>query len=156
MDALRQWSLSLIVAAAAGTFVMVISPRGSMDKTVRAVVGIFVVAAICSPLAGFADSDFSFKAMSGFDFDEHDSAESLQEYAVSACRDAAEIQILATADNLGIKVNEICIDADINTDGCIIIHSIAVTIEAEYYEKQSDFSALIEDELGVPVTVYAE
>lgn len=155
MDALRQWALSLIVAAAAGTFVMVISPRGSMDKTVRAVVGIFVVAAICSPLAGFAKSDFSLNAMADFEYNEHDSAENLQEYAVSVCRNAAEKRIVSAADSMGVKVNEICVDVDINTNGCIIIHDVTVEINKEYSAKKSDFSALLEDKLGVSVTVNA-
>ena len=52
LEVLRQWALSLIIASAAGTFAMVLSPRGSMDKTVRVVVGIFVVRGACAAVQG--------------------------------------------------------------------------------------------------------
>ena len=51
MDAVRQWAICLIAAAAAGTFAAAVIPGGSMEKTVKAVAGIFVVVAVCSPLA---------------------------------------------------------------------------------------------------------
>lgn len=156
MDALRQWALCLIIGAAAGTFVMAISPRGSMDKTVRAVVGIFVVAAICSPLAGLADADFTLDAMADYEYEGQDSGEELQEYMLSVCRDAAEEQILSAAEDSGIRVDEIFINADIDANNCIIIHDITVTIGAEHSGKSAEFSKTLGENLGVTVTVNAE
>ena len=156
MDAFKQWALSLIVASAAGTFVMVISPGGSMDKTVRAVVGVFVVAAICSPLAGFASSDLSAEAMMNYEYDERDNSNKLQEYVFDVCRYEAEKQIVSVADKMGVRVKEICIDADIDTNECIIIHSVTVIIDEESVEKSSELSAAFEADLKVPVAVNAE
>lgn len=156
MDALRQWALCLIIAAAAGTFVMSVSPRGSMDKTVRAVVGIFVVAAICSPLAELIKSDLTVEAMADYEYEADGGAEDLQEYMLDVCREAAENQIVSAAEESGISVEEIFINADIDADNCIIIHGITVAVSAETADKSSDFSAVLEEALGVPVTVITE
>lgn len=156
MDALRQWALCLIIAAAAGTFVISVSPRGSMDKTVRAVVGIFVVAAICSPLADLIKSDFTVEAMADYEYEADDGAEDLQEYMLSVCREAAEEKIISAAEESGVSVEEIFINADIDADNCIIIHGITVTVSAETSDKSAGFSAILEETLGVPVTVTTE
>lgn len=155
MDVLRQWAVCLIIAAAAGTFAMAISPRGSMDKTVRAVVGIFVVAAICSPLTELKNFDFSVEAMADYEY-ESANTEELYEQMIAACRNAVEAQVKNHASGIGAEV--ITVEAEISVDdtGCIIIHKITVEI-ADLSEKfKADLKEKLQSELGVPVTVNAE
>ena len=56
-DAFKQWAVSLIICALGGALISLLSPRGSMEKTLRAVIGIFVVSAICTPLLKLKKSD---------------------------------------------------------------------------------------------------
>lgn len=156
MDALRQWAICLIIGAAAGTFVMSVSPRGSMDKTVRAVVGIFVVAVICSPLADFKKTDFAFNTMTDYKYDERDSTEKIHEYMLSVCREEMNKQILSAAEEHGLTVNEIFINADIDAENCMIIHDMMVEIGAEHSEKSNEFSEILSQKIGVPVKVATE
>lgn len=152
LEVLRQWALSLIIASAAGTFAMVLSPRGSMDKTVRAVVGIFVVAVICSPLAQMKDINFSVQAFAEYEL-ETENVEALRKQLVSACRNAVENQITDTALELGIEVESVEAEMNIDAENCIIIHKITVNITAENEEKAKEFSEILQKKLGVPVQV---
>ena len=157
MNDLRQWVLCLIIAAVAGTFVMIISPRGSMDKTVRAVVGIFVVAVICAPLAELADNQLSVEAIADFDFPElSDSDEELRESMILSLKNAVNEQVETAADEMNVKTEKIYAEMDFNSENCIIIHNITVEISEDYSEKALQFSKILEERLGVPITVNAE
>lgn len=152
MDVLRQWALSLIIAAVAGTFAMAISPRGSMDKTVRAVVGIFVVTVICSPLAEIKNSSFSLDAFAEYEL-ETDNVAALQEQLVSACCAAVETEIIQAAQELEIAVEAVRAEMNVDAENCIIIHKIVVDIPETYGEKSEHLSEVLKEKLGVPVQV---
>lgn len=155
MDAFRQWALCIIIAAAAGTFACVISPKGSLDKTVRAVVGIFVVASICAPLSQLKNIESADYKFAVSDYDE-DITDSLSEYTLSACKSAVENEILSCAATYGIGVESMTVDAYIDKENCIIIQNIHVETHREDENKISGFSSEIEAKLGLHVTVNAE
>lgn len=155
MDVLRQWAVCLIAAAAAGTFAMIISPRGSMDKTLRAVVGIFVVAAICSPLAELKDADFSVDAFADYGSEEVN-ADELREYMIDVCRNTIETQIASTAGELGVRVASVEAEISADSDNCIIIHNISVKVLEASASVIIDLSDKLQENLGVAVTVNAE
>ncbi len=152
MDGLRQWALCLVISAAAVALVTIITPRGSTDKTVRAVAGIFMVSAIFTPVADitfdFALSDSQAYAQVG--------ADALADSMVESCRSAAENAILSCAGEHGITVNEICIDADIDANGCIIIHGIAVEIGRDGACSTAELEKIFGNATGVPVEVKTE
>lgn len=155
MDALRQWALCLIIGAAAGTFAIAISPRGATDKTMRAVVGIFVVAAMCAPLSQLKGAELSVAAFGGGgDYEEID-AENLREYMLTVCVEAARTQVDAAAEEIGITVSQAAVNASLGSDNCIIIHDITVIIDERFSEKSDDFEKLLSERLGVPATVNA-
>ena len=139
--------MCLVISAAAVAFVTIITPRGSTDKTVRAVAGIFVVSAVFAP---FADMSFDFnEIITAAEYADLQSNE-LTDSVLDACRNAAENAILSEAEQRGITVNEICIDADINADGCIIIHSVTVKTNGGNADELKEAFGNI---LGVPVEV---
>ena len=152
MELLKQWAVSLIIAAAAGTFAMVLSPRGSMEKTIRAVVGIFVVSVICSPFAQMKNIKFSTQVFAEYGY-KTENVEALREQLVSACRNAVEIQISEAAKELGIEVESIEAKMNIDAENCIIIHKIAVNLASDYGDKEKILSAVLQEKLGVPVQV---
>ena len=155
MDILRQWALCLIIGAVAGTFVMAISPRGSTDKTVRAVVGIFVVAVICSPLADLINEDVSLNALAGFEYTENEDRQASKYMLEMFCKETEKI-IISAADECNVAVGDICINADIDADDCIIIHEITVDVPMRYLSEKDAFSEFIFQKTGVAVTVNAE
>lgn len=155
MDAFRQWTLCIIFAAAAGTFACAVSARGSTDKTLRAVVGIFIVSAICSPLSEIDIKEITLPAFADSCNIEGESGE-LDEYILSACKSAVESEIMLSASECGIEVESVLIDAEVDEDECIIIHDIQIKIQNGATDYRSDFSRSVEEKLGVPVTLTAD
>lgn len=142
--------MCLIISAAAVAFVTIITPRGSTDKTVRAVAGIFVVSAIFTP---FADISLDFSAADTAAEYADVQVDDLSDSVLDACRRAAEDAVVSAANERGITVKEICIDTDINADNCIIIHSVTVAVDAG---NEAELEAVFGNALGVPVKVNAE
>lgn len=155
MDAFRQWILCIIFAAAAGTFACAVSPRGSTDKTVRAVVGIFVVSAICAPLSSFDFEEIILPAFAD-SYNAETENEEIDDYIIYACKSAVESEIMQSASDFGIAVESIAADVGIDDDKCIIIHDIQIKIQTNKAGSKSDFLKSIEEKLGVTVTLTAD
>lgn len=155
MDALKQWLVSIIAAAMAGTFVMSVSPRGSMDKTVRAIVGMFVVAAVCIPVLKISRADFSEYTFEQYGYSESELNE-LEDFVISTCKKTVSEEIYALAKENKINITGIETDIEYNAEKCIIIHAIKVLVESKDNVLFSDFCTTLEEKLGVPVTVNAE
>lgn len=151
MDGLKQWALTLIIGGLAGTFVIALSLNGAASKTLRTVIGIFIVLVVCSPLSKLENEDGSllvFNENGGYgSFDEE---ENLKEYLVSVCRESAENEIRKTASELGINAGNAEINMYIDENYCIIIQEVLVRTEGG---KTEEFSVLLEERLGVPVRI---
>ncbi len=147
---LKQWLVSLIFACIAGALVSIISPRGNAEKTLRTVVGIFIIAAICAPLSGLEKTDFSMTAFSPvyYEQDEND----LNEYVMKSFEDEISRRILDITEKHNLSVGEITVKAE-NENGCIIIHNIFVNMQKNESETAQYAAEIISDELGIPVTL---
>lgn len=147
MDGLRQWAVCLIIASVGGALTTVISPRGSMDKTLKAVAGIFVVAAICTPLADIGGFDFSFandEMTQSYDYD-------TEERIISLYGDAISQKVLLLANDMGAQVVSVETDVSLDSDGCIIIHEIAVEVSS--CDSKKKLAESLSESLGVTVNV---
>ncbi len=151
MDVLRQWALCLIIAGAAGTFAMALSPKGSMDKTLRAVIGIFIVAVICAPLASLENVDDILPAFAETDYaDAFNETEKLNEYILSAYEETVKKEIETVAEEYGISPDKAEVDMYIDDDYCIIIQKIEVQILSG---NSDEFSLALQKRLGAPVII---
>lgn len=144
--------LCIIIAAAAGTFACAVSPRGSTDKTVRTVAGIFVVAAICAPLSQLDIEKISIPAFAA-SYEAEDSGKELEEYMLSACKSAVDSEISAAAEQHGITVEAVTVDAYTDENNCIIIRNIQIDIQCDNVKSASDFSEDVEERIGVSVNI---
>jgi len=50
MEALRNWALTVALAALAGGIVRLLTPKGSVEKALRTVVAVFLLSAFLSPM----------------------------------------------------------------------------------------------------------
>ena len=151
MDELRQWEISLIIAAVAGTVITLISPRGSADKIMRTVTGIFLVASMAVPLMQADFSDVSAQNFFEYADSDDDYSNELGYQLVDACKKALENQIVMAASQVGTEVESVESELSVDKNGCIIIHKITVKItdsSAKY-----ELETLLEQETGVRVTV---
>ncbi len=158
MDFLKDWALCLIAAAAAGTLITVIVPRGSMDKTVRAVVGIFVVAVICSPLSELNLTDETADAFAEYDGTEIDGyyIGDMQKRMISVFRETIETQIKEIASELDAEVLSVNADISVDDEYCINIHKIDVYINCDQSADTAILSEKIGEKLGVTADVIAQ
>lgn len=147
MDEFRQWAICLIIAAVACTLVTVISPRGSVDKTVKAVAGVFVVAVICAPLADLPDFEFAFtdeKTTQSYDYE-------AEEKIVELYGEAVSQRVAELADEKGVQVISVETDVSLDENGCIIIHKIAV--EVADCDSEEELEKSLSESLGATVDV---
>ncbi|MBR2869568.1 MAG: stage III sporulation protein AF [Clostridia bacterium] len=152
MNILRQWAVSLIISGMAGAVISLLSPRGTMEKTLRAVIGIFMVSAVCSPLTDILKED----VLLSLPATEHVTVEadnSLNEYMLDSLNNTVEGTVKSAAATLGIADCEIGTDAYIDEYSCIIIRNIHITIPSEFSESADDFAEILEKKLGVTVGV---
>lgn len=151
MDAFREWALCLIIAAAAGSIVCAVSPRGATDKTVRTVVGIFVVITVCVPLTNIesADSDYIFAASHAV----ADSGEALNELLLENCKSAVESELKPVAEKYGITILASEMNAYVDEYNCINIHNLHLKITNGNPGIISFFQSEAERISGVPVKI---
>lgn len=154
MDVLRQWALCVMIAAAAGTLVCLISPRGATDKAVRTVVGIFVVSTICMPLSELDIKEITLPAFAE-SYENKESFHDSDELIISAFRSETEKAIKSVASQYGVEIGSVSVDASVE-DLCIIIHDMRVCIQNINKTDLSDFLKSAEEKLGVPVTITQE
>ena len=158
MDFLKNTALGLIAAAAAGTLATVIVPRGSMDKTLRAVVGIFVVAVICSPFAQISETELIDGAFVNSDVilsDDSYTAE-MQEKMIGIFNSEINSNVKEIASELNINVVSVNSEITVDENCCINIHKIVVNISDCETSAKESLSVKISENLGVPAEVIAE
>lgn len=151
MDMLRQWLISLVFAAMAGTLISVVSPKGSGEKALKTVIGIFIIAAICSPLTELESSDFSLPV-----FAQNDSAyidEDMNDYLAHALEKEVGSRLSDCAEQLNIEIEDVVIKAETDDNGCIIIHEVLIKIQNYEYESAQKAVGVLSEELGMPVTL---
>ncbi len=155
MDAVRQWAICLIAAAAAGTFAAAVIPGGSMEKTVKAVAGIFVVVAVCSPLAELRSHGLPTFADLVEQAETPAYAQAIDDGTLRFCEQAVSEALTAAAEETGVEVTEINAELSAASDG-IIIHNVSVAVNAASADKIEEFSLSAERRLGFPVSITAE
>lgn len=124
MDTVKQWVLTVVIAAAAGAIVLMLSPDGSVNKSVKTAVSLFLIVAMIMPFAKGIDFDFR-------DIISESEAESpeLNDAVLEQMRAALQAEIEKILDENGIKVEEINIDMNIK-DNEIAVNSIYITADS--------------------------
>lgn len=151
MDGLKQWALTLIIGGLAGTFAMAIAPNGAASKTLRTVIGIFIVMIICAPLTDLKDEDSFLPVFNeSGDISASDEEENLKEYMVSACRESVKTEIGKVASELGASVSNAEINMYIDDEYCIIIQDVLIKTD---YAHTGKLSSALSERLGVPVRI---
>ena len=158
MDLLKNLALCLIAAAAAGTLATVIVPRGSTDKTVRAVVGIFVVAVICSPFSELDKSDLVAEVFGNYEdvISDNSYTREMQEHMVELMKETVNSEITEAAKEIGAEIKSVHADISADDENCINIHKIDIIINKTDFDDKEELSKKISEKLGVPVNVTAE
>lgn len=151
MDMLKQWLISLVFAAMAGTLISVISPKGSTEKTLKTVVGIFIIAAICSPLTELGATDFTLPVFANNNSVQPE--EGMEDYIARALEAEVCSRLSECAERLDMEIDDVVIEAETDENGCIIIHNVLIKIQNCEYESAQKAAEALSEELGMPVTL---
>ena len=151
MDALRQWDVSLIICGIGATVISLLSPRGTMEKTLRAVIGIFIVTTVCAPLANLKKAEdilpaFSFEGEAYY-------SDSLEEQMLAACKNTVGEVVENVAEEMGIAEYDVNTNIQIDEEYCIIIQDIHIVVYGCDSAVAADFEAVLQNKLGVSVAV---
>lgn len=151
MNEFRQWVLCLIITAAAGTFVCAVSPRGTTEKAVRTVAGIFVVVTMCTPLSQLNKTEL-VKNVFLDSYVISDNSEALKEQMLEQCKKSIEEQLAPIARKYSVTVCQVTMDAYFDEYGSIIIQRIHLDITSENPDSAVLFISEAQAALGVPLT----
>ena len=158
MDFIKNTVLCLIAAAAVGTVAMVLVPRGAMDKTLRAVIGIFVVAVVCSPLSELQNGNLTVNAFADFEESNFNKSysEDMNSALINTFRTALDYSLNEIAAELKIEIASVDTDISVDDEQCIIIHEITITVTGSELYNMEELSRIISEKLGLPVDVSEE
>ncbi len=154
-DALKSWAVSLIICAVGATVISMLSPRGSMEKTLRAVIGIFVVSAICTPLIKLKKADVSLPAFIA-EAVTLEETEKLLEQMKNACKETVGRVVDDELRTFEIGDYDVETILDIDEDNCIIIQSVQIVIKSKNNGAADEIKEKLQERLGIPVEVICE
>ena len=144
METVKQWALTVAISAAAAAVILMLTPDGALNKSVRTAVSLFLMIAMLSPfLKGVDFNDFRIDIEDSSQTDLTDAVEEQMKTAVS--EKISEILL-----DCGIKSEGINID--ISVDGeTMRVEKIEITArqggDIERAEKR------IRDEIGADVKI---
>lgn len=150
MEELKQWLISIVFASAAGALITVVSPKGTNDKTLKTVVGIFIIASVFLPLSKMNKADFSLSAFaSGYVIEQGEN----EDFVFEMLEEELLETISGTTESFDCGIKSIEVDAEYDEEKCIIIHKI--TVYFTHGEAENIMKAAVETEklLGVPTEV---
>ena len=152
MEMLKSWAVCVTVSALAGTVISLIVPNGSAEKSMRTVIGIFIVSAVCLPLT---KADFSFESANVFhsDGEYSETSDELCGFAQKSITDAAEASVNEAATESGIEDYTVVTDVTTDENGCIIIQEILIEIDCENNGSMAEFERIVNEKLGIKAVV---
>lgn len=141
MDFIKEWTLCVAVAAVAGGIVLILSPKGSVEKAVKTAVSLVILCIMLTPFT----SGLKLELPKNIDIpSQTDIADNSEELF----REMIYEKISKIAEQNSIKNPQIDIDITINENNEMIINSVTITADGgdlENTKKQ------VSRELGIEV-----
>ncbi len=155
MDDIKKWALCVTLCAFAGAVVYILAPKGVLEKPMRTVVSLFIIAAIFSPFLNGEGIDLNLlSTIDSIDTQQKtDIEELIDEQVEKSVADVAKAEIEAVLKENNIKDGQISIITDISDDGSIIIKEAGVTVGSKYKSIQNDLSKDLKERLGLDIEV---
>ncbi len=126
-----------------------------MEKTLRAVIGIFVVSAICTPLLKLKKADDFLPAFVAEAVTETDTSD-LESQMKNACRNTIGKAVDDIMNSVSIENYEVEADVDMDENYCIIMQEIRINIHSANNGSVAEIEAMAKERLGVPVKIICE
>ncbi len=142
------WIMGIAVAAIIGGVVLVLTPEGATEKSVKTIVSFFLIASMVLPLSKVEKLNLSLQTMQNEAVENSKIADAAVDAFVQNLKD----EISSTLENNGIKINEINISANISNNEIsveqiqIILNEKDKRVAEEILKNHLDLTAQIKGE----------
>ncbi|MBQ8229044.1 MAG: hypothetical protein IJZ88_08550 [Clostridia bacterium] len=152
MDTIRLWISGLTVSAVVGAVVLVLAPEGSVGKSVKTMVSVFIISSILLPLMKNKElqTDFDFAVGTTAIDDEKILDTVSASFEKKLARSVEDILL-----QNGIHTHQVSIDIKTNKDE-ISVEKVSVELEKESSDKTEEAKTLLNDRLQISAEVYVK
>jgi hypothetical protein len=156
MNAVKEWSAAICMAALVAAMMQSLIPGGSMERMVKFVIGAFVICALIVPLAKIAP-----KISASMQQNENKPGNSQLEATVekqfsSAAQESITNLVMTELNNINIKCKNVNVIMDTNEDGSISINKVVVILAKGHGADCEKASAHLEKTLGLKMEVSSD
>lgn len=150
METVKQWAMGITVSAVIGAVILVVTPKGSTEKTVRTAVAIFLLCAILTPFMTGINFDEIF---SGIKKSEPITTDKIESQIAHQTEDAVKEKISEILNENGIKSAEINIDISMNKDKELSVDKVKIFAEKIYSDSFEKAQKEIKNKTGIDVKI---
>lgn len=153
MSSVQQWASGLCLLVLAATVVQYLLPHGTMVRSMRLVLGAFLLLGILSPLTTLVRSDDWQIDWSVSSFEEGALIDSANKALIEESRKKITELVAIQAQRENVRCEWIDVSMDITEDNCIAITGVTLTIGEADGARAETLRQSIESALGIKTEV---
>lgn len=156
MDNISQWATVICIAAVVCVLFELLSPKGSMEKMLRFVLGLFMLCAIILPITqGAFTFHFDFSPQESFE-QKSDFEQQTEEQIKELGKESVSTLTQQCMNKMNVEAKKIEISMDTKQDNSISIVMVTVTIDPKDKDQKIKIRDTLKKELGLEVQVITE
>lgn len=156
MNAVKEWSAAICMAALVAAMLQGLVPGGSMERMIKFVIGAFVICALIVPLAKIAPK-ISMNVQENVSSPVNSQLEgTVEKQLSSAAKESITNLVVSELNNIGIKCKNVNVIMDTNEDGSISINKVVVILAKGSGTVCEKVSARLEKTLGLKMEVSSD
>ncbi len=153
MGEVQQWAWSLCLLILISTILQYVMPGGTMQRSMKLVLGGFVVLGMIQPAASLAQSaDWSVSIAVDDTTAEH-YLEQANDRILSQARANVSAVIAEKLTQLGVQAENITVEMDTDADNCIVIDKAVIGLHASDADKAEQLRQAVWSSLGIQTEV---
>ncbi len=154
MKSIQQWTSIICIASIICIIIELMLPPGKMEKTMRMVLGIFMVCALISPIKNLKKLNFNISNITTEAIkDKFEFTNKINSQLTNLAEDNVRVLILSILKEKGISPKKVDIFMDTNEDNCISIIKSKIYVSKEEAELVNNIKSLIESKLKIETEV---
>ncbi len=156
MVTFKSWAISAVTAAAVVAVISLLTPSGSMEKTLKTIIGLFLLASFILPFsgsdiaAGLFDSNKGIKEI----IDENKYENEMKKNVSDSLESAIETEICAYLSNAGVAF--VNVEAEVSVDDKNNINTNSIVIVLRENIPNNEIITFISERFGVAPDVKVE
>lgn len=156
MNAVKEWSAAICMAALAAALLQTLVPNGSMERMVKFIIGAFVICALIQPLTRIVP-EISMNLQESVQSPVNSQLEgTVKNQLTDAAQESIRNLVITELKNIDIKCENVNTIMDTNEDGSISINKVVVILAKGYGADCAKASEHLEKALGLKMEVTAD